>query len=130
MWKSDNDYSLQLITDDGTKAQQLSSYGAVILDTTVTPELEAEGLARDLIRAVQNARKEADLHVSDRIHLALAGSEEIIAAAKAHEAFIKSETLSENLTYSNVNNSENVSEISLQNHKISLGITRKKAAAA
>ena len=43
--------------------------GFVLLDTTTTPELEAEGLARDVIRAVQETRRAADFEVSDRIHL-------------------------------------------------------------
>ena len=45
--------------------------GFVVLDTAVTPELEAEGAARDLVRAVQQARKDAGLQVSDRISLTI-----------------------------------------------------------
>ncbi|WP_409047033.1 isoleucine--tRNA ligase [Microbacterium sp. HA-8] len=45
--------------------------GFVVLDTTTTPELEAEGLARDVIRAVQDTRKAAGFEVSDRIHLVI-----------------------------------------------------------
>ena len=47
--------------------------GFVVLDTAVTPELAAEGLARDLVRAVQQARRDAGLDVSDRIALAVGG---------------------------------------------------------
>ena len=47
--------------------------GFVVLDTAVTPELEAEGVARDLVRAVQQARRDAGLDVSDRIALSLVG---------------------------------------------------------
>lgn len=43
----------------------------MLLDTTTTPELEAEGLARDVIRAVQDTRKSAGFDVSDRIRLGL-----------------------------------------------------------
>ncbi|HOT33710.1 MAG TPA: isoleucine--tRNA ligase [Rhodoglobus sp.] len=53
----------------------LSGDGFVILDTATTPELEAEGLARDVIRAIQDTRKAAGLEVSDRIELAVTGSD-------------------------------------------------------
>ncbi|TFB97777.1 isoleucine--tRNA ligase [Cryobacterium adonitolivorans] len=49
----------------------LAGGGFVLLETTTTPELEAEGLARDLIRAVQDTRKSAGFEVSDRIRLDL-----------------------------------------------------------
>ena len=46
--------------------------GLVVLDTAVTPELELEGRARDLIRQIQQARRDAGLDVSDRIALEVA----------------------------------------------------------
>lgn len=58
--------------------------GFVLLDTTMTPELLAEGLARDVIRAVQDTRKAAGFDVSDRIHLTLAFQSENDAAAVRH----------------------------------------------
>ena len=67
--------------------------GFVVLDTLVTPELEAEGLARDVVRAVQQARKDAGLDVSDRISLTLGGSAETRAAVTAHRDLIARETL-------------------------------------
>ena len=67
--------------------------GFVVLDTAVTPELAAEGLARDLVRAVQQARRDADLDVSDRIRLTIAGSDAVQSAASTHEALIAGETL-------------------------------------
>ena len=55
--------------DDASAIGMLPGGGFVVLDTAVTPELAAEGLARDLVRAVQQARRDADLEVSDRIAL-------------------------------------------------------------
>ncbi|HAJ18161.1 MAG TPA: hypothetical protein DCL57_08710, partial [Microbacterium sp.] len=52
---------------EGTAIALLAAGGFVLLDTTTTPELEAEGLARDVIRAVQDTRKAAGFDVSDRI---------------------------------------------------------------
>ncbi|MEU1970550.1 isoleucine--tRNA ligase [Microbacterium sp. NPDC019599] len=58
--------------DEGTAIALLAEGGFVLLDTTTTAELEAEGLARDVIRAVQDTRKAAGFDVSDRIRLQLA----------------------------------------------------------
>jgi len=61
---------------DGTAIALLAGDGFVLLDTTTTPELEAEGLARDVIRAVQDTRKAAGFDVSDRIRLGLVFDDE------------------------------------------------------
>ena len=60
--------------DESAAVGVLPTSGFVVLDTAVTPELAAEGLARDLVRAVQQARRDAGLDVSDRIVLTVAGS--------------------------------------------------------
>ena len=58
---------------------------AVALQLELDDELRREGLAREIVHAVQNARKEAGLEITDRIELGLGGDEELIAAARAHE---------------------------------------------
>jgi len=72
--------------------QEDAGYG-VALDPTVTPELRAEGLAREMISRVQRLRKEARLEVSDRIVLAVAGDEEMNGALVAHRERIAEEVL-------------------------------------
>ncbi len=67
--------------------------GFVLLDTVTTPELEAEGVARDAIRVVQEARKSAGLDVSDRIVLALNAAAGPADALRAHAELIAAETL-------------------------------------
>lgn len=64
-----------------------------MLDTHLTPELEAEGVARDVVRAVQQARKDAGLEVSDRIALTVSADATIVAAITAHRELIVGETL-------------------------------------
>jgi len=63
------------------------------LETTLTEELRLEGLARELVRTVQEARKEAGLAVSDRIVLDVQGSTAIGSALSAHRSYIEAETL-------------------------------------
>jgi len=67
--------------------------GMVALDTDVTPELEAEGRARDLIRSIQQARRDAGLDVSDRIELTVVADADVVAAFEAHRELVTGETL-------------------------------------
>ncbi|MGA1747948.1 MAG: isoleucine--tRNA ligase, partial [Ilumatobacteraceae bacterium] len=67
--------------------------GIVVLDTVVTPELEAEGAARDLIRRIQTSRREAGLAVSDRIRLHLTADSDTLAAFDVHREMVLGETL-------------------------------------
>jgi isoleucyl-tRNA synthetase len=69
------------------------STGLVELDTAVTPELAAEGTARDIVRVVQQARRDAGLAVSDRIRLTVGADGDVAGAVDAHSAFIARETL-------------------------------------
>jgi isoleucyl-tRNA synthetase len=74
-------------------ASALHGGGAVVLDTAVTEELTREGLANDLVRAVQQARRDAGLHVSDRISLTVTGDEAVFDATVAHRDHLVRETL-------------------------------------
>jgi isoleucyl-tRNA synthetase len=67
----------------------------VALDTTLTDELRAEGLAREIINKVQNLRKKSGLEVSDRIVLSVAGPEPVLAAVRDHADRITGETLAD-----------------------------------
>ncbi|MGI8749490.1 MAG: DUF5915 domain-containing protein, partial [Thermoleophilaceae bacterium] len=70
---------------------------AVALDTVLDDELRLEGLAREVVHAVQNARKEAGLDVEDRIALALGGDDGLLEAVRAHEVYVTGETLATSL---------------------------------
>ncbi|MFN5583579.1 isoleucine--tRNA ligase [Gemmatimonas sp.] len=80
--------------------QENGGYG-VALDPTITPELRAEGLAREVISRVQRLRKESQLEVSDRIALAVAGDEELESAVAAHRSRIAEEVLAVRLLLGN-----------------------------
>jgi isoleucyl-tRNA synthetase len=74
------------------------STGLVELDTAVTPDLAAEGTARDVVRAVQKARRDAGLAVSDRIKLTFGADGDVADAVRTHSDFIARETLAVALT--------------------------------
>ena len=90
----DGEYEIELVADDDLASASLPASGGVIaLDIEVTPELEVEGRARDLIRLVQQARRSADLDVSDRIELEISGATEWIDALDEHRGLVAGETL-------------------------------------
>jgi isoleucyl-tRNA synthetase len=92
------DFSLVAATD-GAAATLGSAAGVVVLDTEVTPELEAEGTARDLVRLVQQARRAAGLAVSDRIALHVVADAATAAALETHRDLVTGETLAVEATY-------------------------------
>ncbi len=96
----DGEYELKLVATDPEQSASLpGGEGVVVLDTAVTPELAAEGLARDIVRVVQQARREADLNVSDRITLTVEASDDVTAAARVHEGFLAAETLASSVLF-------------------------------
>ena len=84
--------------DDRRAVAMLPGGGFVILDTAVTPELAAEGLARDVVRAVQQARRDAGLAGQRPDRADAGGDAEVAAAIETHAELIKSETLATSLT--------------------------------
>jgi isoleucyl-tRNA synthetase len=88
------EYTLQLKPLVTKGAQRLASNDAmVVLDLAITPELEAEGRARDLVRMIQQARKDAGLNVADRIALALDIPGDFAAALATHRDYIAQQVL-------------------------------------
>jgi len=71
----------------------------LFLDTTITPELEAEGFAREIVRRIQSMRKELDLNVEDKISTEIKVDLEQKKALKQWEDYIKKETRSKKITY-------------------------------
>ncbi len=96
---ADTEYDLRLVAADPDSVSALpGGVGLVALDTAVTPELAAEGTARDVVRIVQQARRDAGLAVSDRIRLTVGADTAVADAVRAHAEFISRETLAVELT--------------------------------
>jgi isoleucyl-tRNA synthetase len=92
------EFVLTLQTDDDAASAALSSgVGVVVLNVDLTEELEIEGQARDLVRMIQQARRDRDLAVTDRINLRIKGDERWALVVRAHEKFIADETLAVSL---------------------------------
>jgi isoleucyl-tRNA synthetase len=72
---------------------------AVALQLELDDELRREGLAREIVHAVQNARKAAGLEITDRIDLSLAGDADLLEAAREHEAYLTGEVLATSVAY-------------------------------
>jgi len=104
----------EAVTTDGAKI------ATVVLDKTITPELRREGLAREVIRHVQAARKNAGLNVDDRIQLSLTTKDkELQKAIAEHEATITAETLAEALTDASY---EHASTVTIEGAELSISL--------
>jgi isoleucyl-tRNA synthetase len=92
------DVTLVLQPLDGYQVERSGTH-AVALNLELDDELRREGLAREVVHAVQAARKNAGLDVEDRIKLTLGGDDELLAAARAHEDYVAGETLATSLSF-------------------------------
>jgi isoleucyl-tRNA synthetase len=94
---SAHDLTLTLRAAEGYSAFEHEGAHAVALDLTIDEGLRREGYAREIVHAVQGARRSAGLAVEDRIELALAGDPELVGAAEAHRDYVAGETLATRL---------------------------------
>jgi isoleucyl-tRNA synthetase len=87
-----DDLILSMEPVEGYQVESESGH-AVALALELDDELIGEGRAREIVHAVQNARKNADLEISDRIELSLTGDEDLLEAARTHLAYLADEVL-------------------------------------
>ena len=87
----------------------------IVLDSNLSPELKAEGLARDMVRSLQNLRKDCGFSVTDRIAASIDAPEPIVQACRSFEEYISSETLCESLEF--CSGLEDAVEISVGNYR-------------
>ena len=95
---SADDLLLAMAPLDGYQLEREGSH-AVALELALDDELRREGLAREVVHAVQSARKAAGLAVEDRIRLVLGGDPELVGAARAHEEYLVREVLAVEIAY-------------------------------
>ena len=93
------------------------------LDTVITKELKMEGILRDLIRHVQNFRKDSKLEVSDRIIFSLLASDEIISSVNKFEDYFKNETLTDSIT-NDLDNMNYRVKFKINNEDVEIGISK------
>lgn len=89
---AEGEYELQTVVGEDAAAETavtvLPGGGFLVLDTALTPQLQAEGVARDMVRAVQQARKDAGLQVSDRIRTTITDTAEVVAAVQENRELV------------------------------------------
>lgn len=93
-----DEVSLSLQPLEGYEVEAEAGH-AVALQLELDDELRQEGLVREIVHAVQNARKKAGLEITDRIELNLGGDDALLAAARAHQLYIAGEVLATEVGY-------------------------------
>jgi isoleucyl-tRNA synthetase len=93
-----DDLTLALQPLEGYEVEAEAGH-AVALQLELDDELRREGLAREIVHAVQNARKAAGLEITDRIDLTLAGDPDLLETARAHQEYLAGEVLATSVSY-------------------------------
>jgi isoleucyl-tRNA synthetase len=114
-----DDLMLAMQPLEGYQLEREGSH-AVALELELDDELRREGLAREIVHAVQSARKAAGLQVEDRIELTLGGDEELLAAARAFEDYLARETLAVAVTFDGATGSD----ATIAGHPLAIAVTR------
>jgi isoleucyl-tRNA synthetase len=120
-------YELRIRTKDGSAAESFDAgRGVIVLDTTVTRELQAEGWARDVVRLVQNARKDSKFELTDRINIAVETEGALRSALQQHGDYIRGETLAIRMDLDTTlpRNAPGVVSEVLDGHEIRLTVAR------
>ena len=87
---------------EGYQVEREGQHG-VALELEIDESLRVEGWAREIVHAVQAARRAADFDISDRITLTLDGDRKLLDAAREHQQYIASETLAASVEYGSTN---------------------------
>jgi isoleucyl-tRNA synthetase len=96
----------------------------VALDIALTPDLVHEGLARDVVRRIQDLRKKADFAISDHIVTAIQAEGDLKAAIEAWLDYIKAETLSDEVRFAAPSSESVVDETNLDGMRLTIGVIR------
>ena len=104
---------------EGYQVEREGSH-AVALELEIDEELQVEGWAREIVRAVQRARQDAGLEVTDRIALTLDGDDLLVAAARTHERYIAGETLAVQVSYESLDGT--VAPAVIDGHELRVGV--------
>ena len=118
------EFELGLQPHEGITAATLNSGDAIIiLDTEITEDLAKEGIARDVIRQVQQARRDAELVVTDRIKIWLNGGETILDSVKTFEEYVASQILATEIVYGETESSEaSTTQVEIENSDLTFSI--------
>jgi isoleucyl-tRNA synthetase len=120
---STEDLAVEVVPRAGYAAAEEAGY-LVAISTEVTPDLAAEGLARELVRRIQTLRKEAGFELSDRIVVYYQGDPEVEAVFESHGDYIAAETLAVRLVRGERPASARGTDLRLNGRPVRLGVER------
>lgn len=119
-----NEFELKLVSKPGVASQPLGGNRTIVgLDVALDPDLVREGAARDVIRAIQQARKDAKLRIQDRIALVLELPAETATAIEPFLTTIREQTLATSLTLGPATGAH-VQDAALDDVSIRIGVTK------
>ncbi|MDO8755276.1 MAG: DUF5915 domain-containing protein, partial [Anaerolineales bacterium] len=118
-----DEVEVKAMAKEGFAVAEQGAYVAALV-TDLTPELVAEGLAREFVRRVQDLRKSAELDVADRVELFVEASPGLRSAVAAHESYIKAETLTTRLSFASPPQNASIVADEFEGEKLKVGLVK------
>ena len=106
---------------EGYQVEREGSH-AVALELEIDDALRIEGWAREIVHAVQNARRDGGLEISDRITLTLDGDSALLEAARVHERYIAGETLATDVSFEPLNG---IAPVAIDGRELRIGVASR-----
>ena len=119
--RADRHEALALVEDDGW---------AVALDLELDDDLRAEGMARELVRALNDVRKQVGLAIADRITVTLTTDTELAAVVKTHHVDIATEVLAVDIVVVDVLDDDDATRLEVGGHPVAVRLTATKGSGA
>ena len=100
-----DEYFLEKESNPGTEAREINDGNIVVsLNIDINPDLKIEGIARDILRAVQNKRKDKNFDISDKINIKIYGDSKVEETISKHGKYISQNSLADTIEYCDINN--------------------------
>ena len=123
----ENEFSINPVSTEEKGIQKVIGFNVFVkLDLNISPELESEGLARDLVRLIQNIRRDTKLEVTDKVKVEVFCTEKMKKSFMGHYQYIADQILADSLSFSQeVKDRDDLISEKISGEKVNISVLKK-----